>query len=229
MLNKIHNIDCIDFMKTVPDGYFDLILTDPPYGMSFQSNYRKEKHNAIANDSSLDWLNDWSHELYRVFNKDGHGYVFCSWHFIDRFKMSLESTGFTIKNILVWHKNNTGMGDLYGDYAPHHELCIFISNGKRKLNGGRDSNILKARRTDNNLHPTQKPQDLFEYLIEKSAVKGSKVFDSFMGSGTTAAAAKARNIDWCGCELDSKYVEIANKRLQSTQTSMFAFMEEASC
>ena len=113
------------------------------------------------------------------------------------------------------------MGDLFGDYAPQHEMCIFISNGKRKLNGGRDSNILKARRTDNNVHPTQKPQDLFEFLLSKSTSGHSKVFDPFMGSGTTAAAASALNIDWCGCELEEDYCNIARKRLEKVQGSLF--------
>lgn len=56
-LNKIHNIDCLEFMKTLPDKCIDLVLTDPPYGMEFRSNHRKEKHLEIKNDTNLDWLN----------------------------------------------------------------------------------------------------------------------------------------------------------------------------
>ena len=52
------------------------------------------------------------------------------------------------------------MGDLTGDYAPKYEMIIFCSNGKKKLNGNRDSNILKYQRTNNELHPTQKPVKL---------------------------------------------------------------------
>src|SRR5690606_40391432 len=63
-------------------------------------------------------------------------YIFCSWHKVDIFKQELEKY-FKIKNILIWEKNNTGMGDLYGDYAPKYEMCIFINNGK-DLNNGRD-------------------------------------------------------------------------------------------
>ena len=220
-MNKIHNIDCLEFMKQVPDNYFDLVLTDPPYGMSFQSRRREDEHKKIKNDSTLDWLDDFTNELFRIFNKDGHGYVFCSWHYIDLFKQSLESAGFNIKNILVWHKNNHGSGDLLGDYAPQYELCLFISNGVRKLNGGRSSNILKATKTNNNLHPTQKPIDLFEFLLTKSKVADSKVFDAFMGSGTTAIACKSLGLEWCGTELEADYVEIANKRLEAVQGSLF--------
>lgn len=55
-LNKIYNMDCLEFMKQVPDNYFDLVLTDPPYGMDFQCNFRdeKNKHKKIANDNNTD-------------------------------------------------------------------------------------------------------------------------------------------------------------------------------
>ena len=56
-------------------------------------------------------------------------------------------------------------------------MIIFCSNGIKKLNNGRDSNIIKAKRTDNELHPTQKPVNLMEYLIEKSTVENDLVLD----------------------------------------------------
>ena len=64
------------------------------------------------------------------------------------------SISINVKNLLVWFKNNTGMGDLKGDYAPQHELCLFCSNGDKKLKMGRHSNILKYARTNNELHST---------------------------------------------------------------------------
>ena len=55
-MNKIHHGDCLEFMRGVPDNYFDLVLTDPLFGMSFQSNFRNEDHKKIANDDNLDWI-----------------------------------------------------------------------------------------------------------------------------------------------------------------------------
>lgn len=72
------------------------------------------------------------------------------------------------------------MGDLEGDYAPKYEMILFCSSGEKKLNDGRDANIIKATRTQNELHPTQKPVDLIEFLAKKSTQQGDKVFDPFM-------------------------------------------------
>lgn len=219
-LNKIHCMDCLDFMREVPDKYFDLVLTDPPFGMSFQSGHRETEHKKIANDDNLLWLPDFIKELHRVTKDDAHIYMFCSHHFVEVFKIELQKYR-KVKNILIWEKNNTGMGDLFGDYAPKYEMILFCSNGERKLNDGRDSNIIKATRTQNELHPTQKPTDLMEFLLKKSMQNGDKVFDPFMGSGTTAVACQSLGIDWCGCELESDYVAIANKRLSQVQGSLF--------
>lgn len=222
-MNIIHNMDCLEFMKQVPDNYFDLVLTDPPYGMEFQCNFRdeKDKHKKIQNDDNVDWLPELANSLFRVTKEDAHLYLFCSWHKVDSFKIELENAGFTIKNILIWNKGGGGLGDLEGDYIPQYEMCIFINRGK-PLIGKRDGNVLTASKDGvNNFHPTQKPQKLFEYLLGKSAKSGDKIFDPFMGGGTTAIASKSLGLEWCGCELESDYVEIANKRLESVQGSLF--------
>ena len=135
-LNKIYNMDCLEFMKTLPDKCIDLVLTDPPYGMSFQSNHRTVKHEKIVNDNNLDWLPDFIKESYRLLKDNTHAYFFCSFHNVDVFKQEIEKY-FEVKNILVWVKNNTGMGDLEGDYAPQYEFCIYSRKGNRKLNEGR--------------------------------------------------------------------------------------------
>ena len=181
-LNKIHNIDCLEFMKTLPDKCIDLVLTDPPYGMSFQSNHRKVKHEKIVNDTNLDWLPEFIESSHRILKDGTHAYFFCSFHNVDIFKQSIEKY-FEVKNILVWAKNNTGMGDLEGDYAPQYEFIIYARKGNRKLNDGRSSNILSYNRTGNINHPTEKPLDLFSFLIRKSTQENEIVFDGFIGGG----------------------------------------------
>lgn len=210
-INKITCADSLGVINKFPNNCIDLILIDPPYGMDFQSNYRKEKHLKIENDKDLDWLPFYLDEMKRIIKKNGHFYCFCSHHFIDVFKQEIEKR-FNYKSILVWEKNNTGMGDLKGDYAPQHEFIIYCNQGK-DLNGRRDSAIIKEKRTGNNLHPTEKPVYLMQYLIEKSSKEGDLVLDCFGGSGTTARACKDMNRDFILIEKEQKYCDIAEKRL----------------
>jgi site-specific DNA-methyltransferase (adenine-specific) len=208
-------------MKDIPDGSIDMVLTDPPYGMDFQSNYRGEKYAKIKNDSCLNWLDVFSDELFRVSAENTAHYVFCSFHNVDKFKQSLEKN-FKIKNILIWEKNNTSMGDLKADFAPKYEMIIFIQKGRRLINGKRDPNIMRFNRTGNNLHPTQKPVDLIEYLIEKFSNEDELVLDPFMGSGTTGVACINTNRNFIGIEIDPTYFDIACKRIEEAQRQVRA-------
>ena len=219
-LNKIFNCDCLELMKTLPDKCIDLVCCDPPYGMGFNSGYRTIKHDKIINDDNLEWLPEYLQQCKRILKEDAHSYFFCSTHFVDIFVSEIKKY-LPYKNILIWEKNNTGMGDLFGDYAPKYEFIIFCSNGEKKLNGGRDANIIKGKRTTNELHPTQKPVSLISYLIEKSTKEGDIVFDGFLGSGTTAVSAQELYRKYIGCELDKDYFEIAEKRLGFIKQRLF--------
>ena len=220
MKQEIINEDWQIAIQQLASNCVDLVVTDPPYGMEFQSNFRKTKHKSIQNDDNLDWLGGWVKELKRVCKDEAHLYIFCSWHNIDKFKAEVGAY-FKVKNILIWEKNNTGMGDLEGDYAPKYEMILFCSNGQKKLNGGRDSNILKARRTGNENHPTEKPINLISYLIEKSSNKGDLVLDTFGGSCGTAIASRQLERN-CYCfEIEADYCKVARERLFATSLSLF--------
>jgi len=99
---KLMQGDCLDRMGEIPDCSIDMVLTDPPYGMKFQSSYRIVQHSKIKNDNELSWLNQFVDEMYRTMRDDSAGYVFCSFHHIDMFKQALQQK-FKIKN-------NTGLG-----------------------------------------------------------------------------------------------------------------------
>ena len=206
--------DCLELMKDIPDGSVDMVLTDPPYGMSFQSDYRKNKYDKIKGDSDLNWLDDFVNEMYRVSKPNAAHYVFCSFHHIDKFKQAIERK-FKIKNILTWVKNNTSMGDLKGDFAPKTEFIIFFHKGRRFINGKRDSNVLEFAKTRNQLHPTQKPVDMLEFMIEKFSDEKNIVLDPFMGSGSTGIACLNKNRNFIGIELDEKYFNVAKERIEN--------------
>lgn len=211
---KLFNEDAFKWLETIEEKSIDLLATDPPYGMGFQSSYRKQKHIKIENDNDLNWLPSWLSQIKRVIKEDSHCYIFCSIHFVDLFVSEIKKV-LPYKNILIWQKNNTGMGDLFGDYAPQYEMIIFCSNGNKKLNGNRDSNIIKAKRTQNELHPTQKPVNLMAYLINKSTNQNDLVLDCFAGSGSTAIACHETNRRFIGCEIEKTHFNKAMKRIEN--------------
>ena len=206
--------DCLERMKEISAGSVDLVLTDPPYGMKFVSNYRRQKYKNIKADDSLDWLDSFVREIYRVSKDNTAHYVFCTFHNLDVFKQSIERY-FKVKNILVWEKNNTSMGDLKADFAPKVEFVIFFQKGRRLINGKRDPNIFRFNRTGNKNHPTEKPVDMIEYLLSKFSSDEGVVIDPFMGSGSTGVACRNLNRKFIGIEMDDGYFDIAKERILS--------------
>lgn len=220
-INKIINADCLDILKQLPDKCVDLVLTDPPYGMAYQSSRRTDKYDKIINDNNLDWLQETLTELKRISKDTAMWYIFCSWHHIDKFKQEIEKVK-NIKNTLIWNKNNFGSGDLKCDFAPKYEMIIFC-NENNPLKGKRIANVLNFAKTDNSLHPTQKPLDLFGMLIEKSTETNDLVLDSFSGSGTTAIACHNLNRRFICIEKNHDYWAASVKRLEDyrRQGSLF--------
>lgn len=213
---NIVNGDCIEEMEKLADGSVDCVVTDPPYGIEYVSNRRtveSEVIKPVANDGLADALALWENAckvLSRKMKDNSHIYIFTSWKVYPQFA---EITGkyFRIKNCLIWRKNNHGTGDLEGNYSEQYEMIIFATKGNRKLNGGRDSNVLEFDKVASAslVHSCEKPVDLLEFLIEKSSDIGEMVIDPFAGSGSTLVAAKNKNRQYWGCELDAENYRIA--------------------
>lgn len=213
-LNTIYNEDCLETMKRMPDGFVDLVLTDPPYGMDYVSSRRRHKFEAIANDKTVVWIPDFLRETYRILKLDSHIYLFCNDYAISDFRNTMQDVGFSVKRTLVWVKNNHTSGDLEGDFANKTEFILFAHKGRKPLNGGRDTNVLHFDRVAILEHPTQKPTDLCSYLLQKSTGEGALVYDPFMGSGTTARACKDLGRNYIGSEISKEYCDIAERRLR---------------
>lgn len=216
MCYKLYQGDCLEIMdKLIEEGIkVDAVITDPPYGMDFKSNYRKEKYEKIKNDNDLSFLDEYFQKCNMLLKDNTHIYCFCSWHHVDKFKIAFEKY-FTLKNIIVWEKNNTSMGDLKGSYAPKYEFILFGHKGRRLRNGKRLPDVIQAKRTGNKLHPTQKPVDLLEIFIKQSTNENDVILDSFMGSGSTGVACMNTNRKFIGIELDKGYFNVAKERIEN--------------
>ena len=215
---KLLQGDCLELMKCIPDGSVDMILTDPPYGMNYQSNRRKitPQFEKIQGDIDInDWLSGFVEESYRVMKENTAIYMFASWHNIDIFKQEFEKK-FKLKNIIVWNKNNHGSGDLKGAYAPKYELILYGHKGRSTFRCKRLSDVQEYKKVNGNdmLHPTQKPIDMLEIFIKNNSDEGNIILDPFMGSGTTGVACKNLNRNFIGMELDEDYFNIAKERIE---------------
>lgn len=203
----------------VAPGSVDLLLTDPPYGMAFQSGWAKAgKSAAIRSDGvrqGMRTVRQAMTHLAPAFSDDLHALVFCHWESWPDFYDSL-SAHFTIKNAVIWWKHGGGMGDLRVEYAKDYEIVLFgVRSLARQLNGKRVGAVLECPRVPAQQRhvPFEKPVDLLTDLIGRHSESGHLVLDPFAGSGSTLVAAKRLGRRAIGVELEERYCEIAAKRL----------------
>lgn len=203
---KLYDDKAESILKNIPDESIDLIITDPPYGISFKGNRcLNEEYDELFNDDSLDFLEGIGMEFERVLKPNSHCYVFTNWiayPFMMKYFDNLK-----LNTVIVWDKDsgNHGMGDLT-DYAPRHEFIMKFSKGKRPLNGKRIPNVIRHNNIkmtgEFKMHPTQKPRGLMEILIEKSSNPGDIIADFYGGSYSVPRAAMRMFRKSIGVELN---------------------------
>jgi len=221
----IKHCDANDLLSTIQDGGIDLIVTDPPYGINFRSNSRKAtpKFDKIKDDVDPDYaiLN----EFYRVLKDNSALYLYTRWDVYPKWKKEIENAGFVVKNMCIWYKPGGGMGDLEGSYSPEHEICIFAHKGRHKIRGKRISDVWKLRKDPpgSYIHPTQKPVHAMELPVLKSSDEGDLILDPYSGSGSTGVACAKSKRRFLGCDIEEKYVNLANKRIQIELSQMKLF------
>tara|TARA_R110002126_G_scaffold104172_1_gene237691 strand:+ start:12 stop:1265 length:1254 start_codon:yes stop_codon:yes gene_type:complete len=212
---KIIKGDSRQVLKTLDKKSFDLLLSDPPYGMDFKSGWNtKDK---IQNDKIEDTVKLFEEVLKEsvpLLKDDAHFYLFGNINYMNEIKPIIENY-LTLKNVLIWDRQIIGMGDLK-TYGNSYDIVYFGYNKKWKdLNGTRDRDILNFQRVDPamNIHPTEKPLDMLQYLIKKSSNENDKVLEPFAGGGSTLLACKNTNRKATGIEIENKYVELIKERI----------------
>lgn len=219
-LDQLIQGDAFEVVKQIPDNYADCICIDPPYGINYFSGHYKgiNPHKKIIGDENLHFPLD---ELWRILKPTGAMFVFYSQ------KHPLVDS--RVKNTIIWVKDNWTAGDLEGDFGNQYELIAFMPKAKFKINGKRFSNVWKCPRipADKLQHPTQKPIDLISKIILCATKKNGVVLDCYAGSGTTLVAAKRLGRHYFGVEIETKYIEVAKKRLADYSVGLFAAAKEA--
>ena len=215
---ELYNGDCLKIMANLPSGCANIILTDPPYGIDFQSAWPTEKSKRkpkIKNDKyPFIWF---LYDAFRTCKSDGGILCFTRDDVCEIFKTAIQCAGFTMRSVIVWDKQVHGMGNLKSQFAPQHELIIFATKGKYQFPSKRPHDVISIQRVNpcDLIHPNEKPIELLEHLINSTCVNNGTVLDMFMGSGSTGVACANTGRNFIGVELDEGYYNIAKERIDT--------------
>ena len=206
--NVIYNMDCLEYMKQVPNKYFDLIITDPPYGINYggQLKGKGDGKGGVDKNGWREWdAPDWDERRPSK----------------EVFKEMLRIS----KNQVIWG------GNYFADILDPKQCWLVWDKGQREFSladaelawTSFDSSVRVFTMSrgqfmyglnENRKHPTQKPVALGRWILNKYAQKGDKIMDPFMGSGSFIVACKQLGYEYVGCELEPKYCKIAENRLK---------------
>ena len=212
-----HRVMCgdstsIDAVERLMDGQkADMVFTDPPYGISYQSNGRTKsaKFDVLKNDDVI-------LEVVPVIEACSIGWVFIwtTWKVIDKWLENTKGFGFPT-NMVIWAKGGGGIGDLKKTFATDYEMALVFNRGA-ELAGKRIGSVWKVGKdgATEYMHPTQKPVALAEEAIDKTTRKGATVLDLFGGSGSTLIACEKTGRINRSMELDPKYCDVIVQRWQ---------------
>lgn len=213
-LNTIYNDNCMDYMKTMPDGCVNLTITDIPYGeVNRDSNGLRtlDKENA---DIMIFDLQEFLPELFRV--TSGTIIIFCGKEQLSEihklFSEKQKKHQGTVRQ-LIWKKTNPSPMNGQHIYLSGIENAVWFKKRGGTFNAHCKNTVFEYPCGRSKLHPTEKNHDLLKELILDNSNEGDIVFDPCAGSGSHLLVAKENNRNWLGVELNEGYFEIAENRL----------------
>lgn len=209
-----YNMDCMDGMKEFPDGYFDLAVVDPPYGIgeSGKKNHTRVKV-AISKDykpfegADLEAPNKaYFDELLRVSKNQ---IIFGANHFISRIPYDSHCW-------IVWDKDN-GETDFADCELAWTSFDTAVRKFKYRWQGMLQENM---KNKEFRIHPTQKPKALYDWIFSRYAERGMKLLDTHVGSASSLMAAHDAGLKYVGFEKDKTYYELSKRRLEQYESQM---------
>lgn len=203
-MTEAYNIDCMEYMRSLPDKAFDLAVVDPPY--------RDEKENAPFQQMRE------SRSVKSVFQAGKPSKEF--WDELKRVSkeqivFGANNFGFPFKGFIAWDKCVRG-SDRYSQVE-----IASLSEGLSTV-----STIVEATTyvTEKKIHPTQKPVELYSWIFSRYAKQGDRILDTHLGSGSSRIAAYDADLDFVGCEIDKKYFDLEEERFRDYAAQMNLFL-----
>lgn len=197
----------------------DMVFTDPPYGVNYQSNWRnnksENKFDILENDNKF---LDFKPNLI-LYTKESSAWFIWTSHQVYPIWRDMYEEFYL--NTIIWDKGKMGMGDL-SSYGNNYEMALFCSQGKPKLKGERKKAIweINVEAGSEYVHPTQKPISLSAYAIPDFINENDLVLDLFLGSGSTMVASHQLKRKCYGMELDPKYCQVIIDRMKKLDPSL---------
>jgi DNA modification methylase len=196
----------------------DMVFTDPPYGVSYQSNMRtkSEKFDVLENDNVF--ITEWINNL-PLFSK-GFVFIWTSWKVLKQWIEFCEPIG-ELSNMIIWDKGGGGIGDLKKTFLTDFEVALVYHRGA-EIKGKRLGSVWSVGKdaTSTYLHPTQKPIELSAIAIENITNKNELILDLFLGSGSTMVASHQLKRKCYGMELDPKYCQVIVDRMRKLDPTL---------
>lgn len=209
-MNDLKCGNCIELMRLMSDKHVELTLTDIPYSVvNRSSNGIRSFDKKDADDETFD-LEEFILQVERV--TKGSIYVFCSTEQVSFIRSELVNLGLTTR-LCIWEKTNPSPVNGQHMWLSGVECCVYGRKKGAVFNEHCKNTVWRYPVVRKQLHPTQKPLDLFQYLIRTSSNKNDLVLDPCLGSGTTAVAALNEDRNFIGFDINPEYIEIAKKRL----------------
>jgi len=212
---RVYVGDCLPFLKELPDGCVDLLVTDPPYfqpAVQYPGTRDSGPPPKTFGDLSLlgAVFRVWMDEAARVLSERGTAYVFCDGQSYPLLFAAMYGH-FRHVRPLVWDKMTSFNGYTW---RHQHELIAWGERAESQRVPTGDGDILRcpAVPVGERIHPAEKPESLLSALIAKHS--GGLVADFFCGSGPTFVACERLGRRWIGCEINPEYAAMAEKRIQ---------------
>lgn len=227
--NTIYNIDCMEFMKNIPNNYFDHIITDIPYEI-YSKQYDLNKKDKIALRCKKGFqkvdadiikfnLNDFISEITRIAKYNF--IIFCNFTQIYLLKKSFDRQSIKCNRYIIWHKTNPNILNAKIEYQSAFEVAVVARKNHKKYfafsNGGgaeRRHGLYHFPTQRNQIHDTEKNHKLIDAIIDDNTEEGDSIYDPCCGSGAIVLEAIKKNRKAIGNEINYKYFIKANERLE---------------
>lgn len=237
-INKIICGDAIQTMKRIPDASIDLVVTSPPYNLKNSTgngmkdgrggkwssaallNGYSHHNDCMPHEQYVQWQRDVLLEAMRLLKDDGAFFYNHKWRVQGGLLQDRQDivSGFPVRQIIIW-KRAGGINFNPGYFLPTYEVIYLIAKKNFKLAAKANAfgDVWEFPQEMNNDHPAPFPVALIDRII--SSTNAQIILDPFMGSGTTAVAAKQHNRDFIGIELSPEYCQLAEARLRGLKIS----------